>query len=271
MAYSPDRAIEIDKIIAARAKGKKIPQPLLNWAKRLIHQDFINAYLVQGYDGVDFCEKCLEYLDVKVEVKGMENIDRSGATKYTFVSNHPLGGIDGVTLGMVVGKVFNGGIRYLVNDFLMNLKGLAPLCVPVNKVGGQSRELVRLADEAFHSGNQMLMFPSGKCSRYIDGRIQDPAWTKAFIVKSIASGRQIVPVHFHGRNSIRFYLVDLICKALHVRFNLAMALLPDEMFRNRHGVFRITVGEPIPCETFDKSHTPLEWAAWVRKKVYELD
>lgn len=271
MAYSPDRAIEIDKIIVAKAKGKKIPQFLLNWVKRLIHQDYINSYLVQGYDGVEFCEKCLEYLDVKVEVKGMENIDASGETRYTFVSNHPLGGIDGVTLGMVVGKVFDGKIRYLVNDFLMSLKGLAPLCVPVNKVGGQSRDLARLVDEAFQSENQMLMFPSGKCSRLIDWKIQDPAWTKSFVTKSVATGRQIVPVRFIGRNSNRFYIVAKICEKLHIKVNIAMALLPDEMLRNQHGTFKVIVGKPVPVETFDKSRTPLEWAQWVRKKVYELE
>lgn len=271
MAYTPDRAIEIDKIVAARAKGRKIPRFLLNWMKKLIHQDMINSYLVQGYDGVEFCEKCLEYLDVKVDVKGLENIDTSGNTKYTFVSNHPLGGIDGVTLGMVIGKPFGGNIRYLVNDFLMNLKGLAPLCVPVNKVGGQSRDLARLVDEAFRSENQMLIFPAGKCSRRIDGKIQDPAWTKTFVVKSVATGRQVVPVHFLGRNSNRFYMVDKICKLLHIKFNLAMALLPDEMMRNMHGTFRIVIGKPVPAETFDDSRTPLEWAKWVRKKVYELE
>lgn len=271
MAYTPDRAIEIDKIIAAKAKGKKIPAFLLNLAKRIIHQDYINSFLVQGYDGVEFCEKCLEYLDVKVEVKGMEKIDPADGKRYTFVSNHPLGGIDGVTMGMVVGKVFDGKIRYLVNDFLMSLKGLAPLCVPVNKVGGQSRDLARLVDEAFQSENQMLMFPAGKCSRLIDGRIQDVAWSKSFVTKSVATGRDIVPVHFIGRNSRRFYIVARICKALHIKFNLAMVLLPDEMLRNSHGTFRIIVGDPIPVETFDKSRTALEWAQWVRKKVYELE
>lgn len=271
MAYSPDRAIEIDKIIRARAKGKKIPAFLLNLAKRIIHQDFINGYLVQGYDGVEFCEKTLEYLDVRVEVSGMEKIDVSGGTRYTFVSNHPLGGIDGVTLGMVVGKAFGGRVRYLVNDFLMNLKGLAPLCVPVNKVGGQSRDLARLVDEAFQSGNQMIMFPAGKCSRLIDWKIQDPPWTKTFVTKSIATGRDVVPVHFIGRNSARFYIVAKICALLHVRFNLAMALLPDEMVRNMHGSFKVVIGDPIPADAFDKSRSPVEWAQWVRKKVYEIE
>ena len=66
-------------------------------------------------------------------VKGEENLPKEGL--YTFVSNHPLGAIDGVTLGMVLGRHYDGKIKYLVNDLLMNLKGLAPLCIPINKLG----------------------------------------------------------------------------------------------------------------------------------------
>ena len=117
-------------------EAKYIPGFLINGLKRLIHQDFINEYLRQGYVGVDFCEHTLAYLDVKVKVDGLENISDL-SRKYTFVSNHPLGAIDGVTLGMVLGRHYGGKIKYLVNDLLMNLKGLAPLCIPINKLGKQ--------------------------------------------------------------------------------------------------------------------------------------
>lgn len=139
----PDKAvtlIDLDDIIRTRVgkKARYIPGFLINGLKRLIHQDFINEYLRQGYVGVDFCEHTLAYLDVKVKVDGLENISDL-SRKYTFVSNHPLGAIDGVTLGMVLGRHYDGKIKYLVNDLLMNLKGLAPLCIPINKLGKQAR------------------------------------------------------------------------------------------------------------------------------------
>ena len=149
--------IDLDKIVRDRAgsKAKYIPQFLLNWLKKIVHQDFINGYLKEGYVGVDFCENCLRYLDVKVEVEGLENLSEDKSKTYTFVSNHPLGAIDGVTLGMVLGRHYQGEIKYIVNDLLMNLTGLAPLCIPINKIGKQARNLPQLIDDAFRSNQQI--------------------------------------------------------------------------------------------------------------------
>ena len=172
----PDKAvtlIDLDDIIRMRAgkKAKYIPGFLINGLKRLIHQDFINEYLRQGYVGVDFCEHTLAYLDVKVKVDGLENISDL-SRKYTFVSNHPLGAIDGVTLGMVLGRHYDGKIKYLVNDLLMNLKGLAPLCIPINKLGKQARNFPQMVENTFRSDDQVIMFPAGICSRRMkDGSI----------------------------------------------------------------------------------------------------
>ena len=269
MSKHPEYAVDVEKIVASRAKGK-VPRFLVNALKKLVHQDFLNEYLTEGYEGVEFCEKCLEYLDVTLDVQGLERLDTSGATRYTFVSNHPLGGIDGVALGGVLGRAFDGKVKYLVNDLLMNLKGLAPLCVPINKIGGQSRNLPALISEAFASDDQMILFPAGSCSRKIDGKIQDRPWSKAFVTKSVQTGRRVVPIHFIGRNSDRFYNVDKICKTLGIKANLAMLFLPDELYRNQHSRFKVIVGEPFPEGTFDDSKSAYDWAQWVRERVYEL-
>ena len=270
MSNHPEYAIDIEKIVAARSKGKKVPRFLVRWLKKLVHQDHLNSFFTQGYEGVEFCEKCLQALDVTVDVEGLEKLDTSGRTRYTFASNHPLGGIDGVALGGILGRAFDGKVKYLVNDLLMNLKGLAPLCVPVNKIGGQSRNLPALIGEAFASDDQMIMFPAGACSRKIDGKIQDYPWSKAFITKSIQSGRQVVPVHFIGQNSRRFYRIDRICRALGIKFNLAMLFLPDELFKGQHKRYKVIIGEPYPLDAFDASRSASEWAQVVRAQVYEL-
>ncbi len=271
MNRHPEFAIDLDKIIASKSKGKKLPAFLVRWMKRILHVDFLNEYLTRGHVGVDFCTNAVKYLDVTLDVQGFDKIDTTGSTKYTFVSNHPLGGIDGVALGSIVGEAFDGHIRYLVNDLLMNLKGLAPLCIPVNVMGNmQSRDLNAKIDEAFASDDQMVMFPGKLCSRKIDGRIQDLPWGKAFVRKSVMTGRQVVPVHFIAENSKRFYRIANWCKRLGIKFNLAMLLLPDEMYKAQHGTFKVVFGDPIPPETFDSSRTPNEWAQWVRAKVYEL-
>lgn len=267
MAYRPDYALDIESIVAS--KGGKLPRFVTSFLRRLLHLDFLNTYFVQGYEGVDFCVHAMEFLDVKLDVEGLENVPADG--RYTFVSNHPLGGIDGVALGGIVGQNFGGKVKYLVNDFLMLVKGLAPICVGINKTGGQGRDLPRLIDEAFRSDNQMVLFPAGLCSRKIDGKVQDLKWTKAFVTKSIQTGRDIVPVHFIAENSPRFYRVANLCKRLKLKFNIAMAFLPDEMCRQQHKTFKVVFGKPVPYSSLDSSKTAVEWAQVIRKKVYELN
>ena len=147
---------------------------------------------------------------------------------------------------------------------------MAPLGIPVNKLGGQARNLPRLIDEAFRSENHMLVFPAGLCSRKIDGKIQDLPWGKAFVSKSRQTGRDIIPIHFEGQNSDRFYKVADWQKKLGIKFNIAMLMLPDEMYRSTGRKYRITFGKPISIDSLDHSKTDAEWAQEIRKAVYEL-
>lgn len=271
MTERQPQTLDLEQIIRSRAgsKARFIPQFLINWFKKVAHQDYINGYLKEGYVGVEFCENCLKYLGVELEVIGMENLPEDGR-RYTFVSNHPLGAIDGVTLGALIGRKYDGKVKYLLNDLLMNLKGMAPLGIPVNKIGGQARNLPRLIDEAFRSENHMLVFPAGLCSRKIDGKIQDIPWGKAFISKSRQTGRDIIPIHFEGENSERFYKVADWQKKLGIKFNFAMLMLPDEMYKSAGRKYRITFGKPISISSLDKSKTDSEWAQEVRNAVYSL-
>ena len=263
--------LDIEKVILSKAgnKGKRIPKFLIRWFEKFMHLEFINGYLKEGYVGVEFCEKSLEYLGVELEVNGLENLPTDGR-KFTFVSNHPLGAIDGVTLGAVIGREYDGKVKYLMNDLLMNLKGMAPLGVPINKLGGQARSLSRLVNEAYDSDNQMLIFPAGLCSRKIDGKITDLPWGKSFVKKSRESGRDIIPIHFEGENSKRFYRIASLQKLLGLKFNFAMMLLPDEMYRSKGRKYRITFGKPIPVAGLDRSKSDHEWAQIIRSKAYEL-
>lgn len=264
--------IDIDRIIKEKAgdKAKRIPHFLVSYLKHIVHQDEINEFLVSAADktGVPFLEACMEYLDAKLEISGEENLPANGLC--TFVSNHPLGGQDGVALGCLLGKHYNGQIKYLVNDLLMNLHGLAPLCIPINKTGSQSRDFPKMVEAGFQSDSHIIMFPAGLCSRKRNGVIQDLAWKKTFITKSIETQRDVVPIHFEGRNSNFFYTMANTCEFLGIRFNIAMLYLADEMFKNRHKTFRVTIGKPIPWQTFDHSKSPTEWAAYVRDLVYKL-
>ncbi|MBQ2553807.1 MAG: glycerol acyltransferase [Prevotella sp.] len=275
MAVISEKTIDIDRILEDKmgAKAKKIPGFVRRWLKRTVHQDEVNAFLWDSRDkvGVEWLEECVKYLDMTLIVKGKENLPAPDDGRlYTFVSNHPLGGEDGVALGAIIGRHYDGRFRYLVNDLLMNLPGLAPLCIPINKTGSQSRQFPAMVEKGFKSDNHMLMFPAGLCSRKIKGQIHDLPWTKTFVVKSVETHRDVVPIHFSGRNSNRFYRIANMCKRLGLKVNIAMLYLVDEMYKNAHKTFEVTIGKPIPWQTFDRSKKPAQWAQYVEDIVYTL-
>ena len=264
--------IDIDKVLREKAPKyyKYIPKFVVSYLKRIVHQEELNVFLRDSKDkvGVDFLKACLEFLDANIVVKGEENLPKEGL--YTFVSNHPLGGQDGVALGYILGSFYNGKVKYMVNDLLMNLQGLAPLCIPINKTGKQAKDFPRMVEAGFASDDQLIMFPAGLCSRRQNGVIRDLDWKKTFIVKSVQTHRDVVPIHFEGRNSNFFYNLANVCKFLGIKINIAMLYLADEMLKNRHKTFTVTIGKPISWQTFDKSKTPAEWAAYVKDIVYKL-
>lgn len=270
-----EKTIDISRILADKMgdKARFVPPVFVKWLKRVIHQDEVNEFLWESRNltGVDWLEECMRYLDMTLDVVGRENLpDKNDGRLYTFVSNHPLGGEDGVALGALIGRHYDGRFRYLVNDLLMNLPGLAPLCIPINKTGNQSRNFPAMVKAGFAGDNHMLMFPAGLCSRRNNGVIRDLPWTKTFITKSVETQRDVVPIHFGGRNSDFFYSLANFCKKMGVKFNIAMLFLVDEMYKNTHNTFRVAIGKPIPWQTFDKSKTPVEWAKYVQDIVYTL-
>lgn len=267
--------IDIDKILVNKMgnKAKFVPRPFISWLKRIIHQDEVNKYLWESrhLSGTEWLEECVRYLDMTIELVGEENLPKKDDGRlYTFVSNHPLGGEDGVALGAIIGRHYDGKFRYLVNDLLMNLPGLAPVCIPINKTGNQSRNFPAMVEAGFKSDNHMLMFPAGICSRKRGEEIRDIAWKKTFITKSVEYQRDVVPIHFGGQNSPFFYKLANFSDKYVKKVNLAMLFLVDEMYKNVHKTFRVAIGKPIPWQTFDKSKTATQWAQYVQDIVYEL-
>ena len=275
MKQVTEKTIDLDLILSSKmgSKAKFVPRPFVSWLKRVIHQDEVNRFLWESrhLSGTEWLEECVRYLDMTLQIVGEENLPAKDDGKlYTFVSNHPLGGADGVALGSIIGRHYDGRFRYLVNDLLMNLPGLAPVCIPINKTGSQSRSFPQMVEDGFKSGNHILMFPAGICSRRIDGKVQDIEWKKAFITKSVEYQRDVVPIHFSGSNSDFFYKLASFSDKYVKKINIAMLFLVDEMYKNVHKSFQVTIGKPIPWQTFDKSKSASTWAQEVRSRVYAL-
>ena len=270
------KTIDIDAVLQGKMgkKARWVPRPAVSWLKKIIHQDEVNDFLWEsrGLTGTPWLKATMKYLDMTLEIEGAENLpSKDDGRLYTFVSNHPLGGIDGVALGSIIGEHYDDNFRYLVNDLLMNLPGLAPLCIPINKTGKQSRDFPAMVEAGFRSDHHMLMFPAGICSRKgSDGQIRDIDWKKTFVSKSVETHRDVVPIHFGGRNSEKFYRIANLGDRLKLKFTIATLWLVDEMYKNVGKTFRVTIGKPIPWQTFDKSKSLVQWAQWVREQVYSL-
>lgn len=274
MKESVEKTIDIKRILKDKmgSKARFVPCFLVAWLKKIIHEDEVNRFLWENRNlkGTEWLTACVQYLDMTLDIVGAENLpDKNDGKLYTFVSNHPLGGQDGVSLGSIIGRHYDGKFRYLVNDLLLNLPGLKPVSIGINKTGKQSRDFPRMVETGFNSDNHLLMFPAGLNSRRINGEIHDLPWKKTFITKSVETHRDVVPINFSGQNSKRFYRIAKFSDR-YLPFNLAMLFLVDEMYRNVGKTFRITIGKPIPWQTFNKTKTPMEWANFVEERVYAL-
>jgi len=266
-----DNRIYIDQIIRQSKPGlyRILPGFLLRYIKRVIHQDEINFILTEKKDleGLEFINGALDIMQITHTVEGLENVPKEG--RFIFVANHPLGGLDGMVFIKEVGKIFPD-LLFPVNDLLFNIPNLRSIFLPINKFGGQSREAVQQMEEAYRSDSQILYFPAGLCSRKASGKIMDVEWKKHVIIKAIQHERDIIPVHFSGKNSNFFYNLANTRNFLRIKINIEMFYLFDEMFMQKDKKIRMKFGKPIPYTTFDKSATHQEWANWLKDLVYEL-
>lgn len=270
----PDRIQPIDVEAVFKSKNPRLanllPGFIFRYLRRIVHEEEINRFLMQHGEkrNMEFIDAVIKEFNVTIRTEGTDYFSKS--EKYIFAANHPLGGFDGMVLMKIISEYFND-YRFLVNDLLMNIKPIAQLFIPINKHGSQGALAVRQMEEAFESDTQILTFPAGLVSRKIKGHIVDLKWQKNFIAKSVKYKRAVIPVHFSGRNTDFFYRLANIRKLIGIKANLEMLYLADETVKHRDKHLVIKFGKPIPWTTFDKSKRPIEWAKWVKEKVYALD
>lgn len=263
--------INLDNVLANKSPKwhKRLPKFIIRKLEKIIHQDEINEFLkVHGEESsIDFARSAIEFVNIHLEVENPENIPADG--RYIIVSNHPLGGLDGIGYIALLSK-YRRDMKFPVNDLLMHLEPLRDIFVPINKHGRQSTESVRALNEAFESNDLIFYFPAGLCSRRQNGIVRDLDWKGTIISKAKQYHRDIIPAHFEGENSNFFYKLANLRKRLGIPFNIEMLFLPDELFKQRNQTFKITFGKPITYNTFTNDRTNTEWAAWLKEETYKL-
>jgi len=271
MAKKEQQYLDLEGVLKKRLKGKYkfIPKFFINYLKKKIHQEELNGIIKnhETVEGLEFAKAALDEYNLTIEVDGIENIDKS--KRYVLAANHPLGGLDGISLLYKMGTEI-GETKAIVNDILLNLEKFRPLFEGVNVYGNFSKEQIRILDELYKSDKQIIVFPAGLVSRKIKGKITDLEWKKSFLKKSIQYKRDVVPVFVEGGNSNVFYRFANFRKFIGIKFNIELVLLPDEMFKLKNKTIIIKIGKPIPYQTFDKSKSIKEWVKFVREKTYEM-
>ena len=267
---SQEKFIDVDKVLREKTKTayKFLPRFLINWLRKILHEEDINKGMLHmgQFHGLAFNESVLEFFNVKIECFGLENLPKDGGV--IIASNHPLGGMDGMSLVKAIGQV-RGDVRFIVNDVLKNITNYGDVFVGVNKVGNiKSRSSLQVVEQVYATDAAILVFPAGLVSRKFSDGIRDLGWNKSFINKAIKYNKPIVPVFIEGQNSNFFYNFARWRKRLGIKANIEMLFLPDEMFKQKGNTIKIHFGKPIePC-VFYTDRTPQQWTEILYNYVY---
>jgi hypothetical protein len=248
---------------------KKFPHFIVRWLEKLIKQDELNIILEKYKDceGADFHQSVMKEFQFSLDVEGLENLPENG--RCFFLANHPFGIIDGLILTKTVIEKY-GTFKAIGNESFRFVPNLRPYIALVNPYGMSSKTYVTELEKVYRSDVAITHFPAGEVSRRYNGKLQDRAWQKSFITRAVSCQRDIVPFYFHGRNSRLFIGINLVRRALGIKVNIELALLPRELFLKRNQTIKFKIGKPIPWQKFNTSKTHVQWAQHVKEHVYNM-
>jgi len=225
-------------------KGNFLKKSLFNVAKKIVHEDSINQFLVQNehLKGFEFVDAVLDYFDFDYTVSSndLQNIPTSG--KVIIIANHPLGGLDALCLLKLISQV-RKDVKIIANDFLAGFEALNSILIPINNYKSrQSKNDIKKIYESLNNEEAIIIFPAGEVSRATTKGIKDPSWNKGFLTFAQNTNAPILPIFLDAKNSKTFYTISIINKTF------STLLLSHEMFKKKSKRINIKVGEIIPNE-----------------------
>ena len=220
-------------------------------------------------EGVDFLDSILESFQIKFEIpeEDLKRLPKSGA--YITVSNHPLGGIDGILLLKLMLEQHKD-FKIIANFLLHRIAPLRPYIMPVNPF--EDRKEIKSSITGFknsilhlRAGYPLGIFPAGEVSTYRDGKLMvDKPWEETAIKLIKKAEVPVVPIYFHAKNSNLFYKLSKISDTFRT------AKLPSEVLTQKRRVIKVRIGKPISVKD-QKEHTSIDtFSAFLRRKTYML-
>ncbi len=218
---------------------------------------------------LEFFTALLGDLEIKFEIpeEDLKRIPKTGA--FITVSNHPLGGIDGILLLKLLIEN-RPDYKIIANFLLQRIEPMKPFIMPVNpfedkKDKKSSLSGLKNALEHLRDGNALGVFPAGEVSTYKDGRlIVDKPWEESAIKLIQKAQVPVIPIYFHARNSRFFYLLS----KLNSKFRTAK--LPSEVLSQKGRVIKVRIGKPIPVKELEEYDNTQDFCDFIRKKTYML-
>ena len=218
---------------------------------------------------VAFLNGILDDLQIKFEIpeKDFKRIPKEGA--YITISNHPLGGIDGVLLlKLMLEREPN--FKIIANFLLHRIRPVKKYIMPVNPFenhkGAQS-SVVGIKETFRHlsDGKPLGIFPAGEVSTYKDGKLMvDKPWEEGAIKVIRKAQVPVVPIYFHAKNSRLFYLLSKISGTLRT------AKLPSEVFSQKNRIIKVRIGKAISVEEQNEHKSLADYSDFLRRKTYML-
>jgi putative hemolysin len=216
-----------------------------------------------------FLNAILDEFQIKFEIpeEDFKRLPKDGA--YITISNHPLGGIDGILLlKLMLEREPN--FKIIANFLLHRIDPMKPYIMPVNPFENHKdakSSVVGIKETLRHlrDGKPLGMFPAGEVSTYKDGKlVVDKAWEEGAIKVIRKAQVPVVPIYFHAKNSRLFYFLSKINDTLRT------AKLPSELLTQKDRIIKVRVGKPISVAE-QNEHTSIEdYTEFLRKKTYML-
>lgn len=218
---------------------------------------------------VEFLNAILDEFQIKFEIpeEDLKRLPKDGA--YITISNHPLGGIDGILLlKLMLEREPN--FKIIANFLLHRIDPMKPYIMPVNpfethkdaksSVIGIKETLRHLSD-----GKPLGMFPAGEVSTYKDGKlVVDKPWEEGAIKLIKKAKVPVIPIYFHAKNSKLFYFLSKLDDTLRT------AKLPSELLTQKDRVIKVRIGKPISVTEQNEYEKIEEYSEFLRKKTYML-
>ena len=218
---------------------------------------------------LEFLDALLKEFKIRFEIpdEDLKRLPKEGA--YITVSNHPLGGVDGILLLKLMIEQ-RSDFKIIANFLLHKIEPLIPYIMPVNPF--ENRKDVKSSVTGFKNallhlkeGHPLGIFPAGEVSTYRDGKLLvDKPWEAAAMKLAKKAKVPIVPIYFHAKNSPLFYRLSKISDTLRT------AKLPSELLTQKNRVIKVRVGRPISVKDQEQHETLEEFSDFIRKKTYML-